>query len=113
MDEAQIEVTKSLVEWKWFSKESLGWYKADTQEEQEKVDKDCKNKVEQWKKEKEQETGKIWANVHESPKGGWFTAYSRAGELTSISVLEAGRYYGLNIDLSAEYDLGQSWRDCH
>ena len=43
-DEAQLEVTRDLVEFKWFSKESLGWTSEDD-------DKDCLAKVNQWKAE--------------------------------------------------------------
>lgn len=112
-DESQVEVTKDLVQFKWFSKESLGWTKVDDPKEQEKIDKQCKKKVEQWKAEEEAKTGKMWANVHESPKGGWFTAYSRPGELASMAVKMAGEYYKLNVTLTAGYDVGASWRDCH
>ena len=105
-DEAQLEVTRDLVEFKWFSKESLGW-------KSEEDDKECLAKVNAWKAEEEARTGKIWANVHESPKGGWFTAYSRAGELASLAVGMAGKYYGLNVELTAGYDLGNSWASCH
>lgn len=112
-DEAQLEVTRDLVHFKWFSKESLGWTKVDDPEEQKKIDKECLDKVNAWKEEEEKRTGKIWANVHESPKGGWFTAYSRAGELASIAVNKAGEYYNLNVPLTAGYDVGNSWASCH
>lgn len=105
-DEAQLEVTRDLVEFKWFSKESLGWTSEDD-------DKACMAKVNEWKAEEEARTGKMWANVHESPKGGWFTGYSRAGELASIAVKMAGEFYGLNVELTAGYDLGNSWASCH
>ena len=112
-DEAQLEVTRDLVHFKWFSKESLGWTQVDDPEEQKKIDKECLDKVNAWKEEEEKRTGKIWANVHESPKGGWFTAYSRAGELASIAVNKAGEYYNLNVPLTAGYDVGSSWSTCH
>lgn len=112
-DEAQLEVTRDLVYFKWFSKESLGWTQVDDPEEQKKIDKECLDKVNAWKEEEEKRTGKIWANVHESPKGGWFTAYSRAGELASIAVNKAGEYYNLNVPLTAGYDVGNSWASCH
>lgn len=112
-DEAQLEVTRDLVHFKWFSKESLGWTQVDDPEEQKKIDKECLDKVNTWKEEEEKRTGKIWANVHESPKGGWFTAYSRAGELASIAVNKAGEYYNLNVPLTAGYDVGNSWASCH
>lgn len=112
-DEAQLEVTRDLVEFKWFSKESLGWKQVEDEKEQEKIDKECIAKVNAWKYEEESKTGKIWANVHESPKGGWFTAYSRAGELASIAVKKAGEFYNLNVELTAGYDIGNSWASCH
>lgn len=112
-DEAQLEVTRDLVHFKWFSKESLGWTQVDDPEEQKKIDKECLDKVNAWKEEEEKRTGKIWANVHESPKGGWFTAYSRAGELAAIAVNKAGEYYNLNVPLTAGYDVGNSWASCH
>lgn len=112
-DEAQLEVTRDLVEFKWFSKESLGWTQVDDEKEQEKIDKECIAKVNAWKAEEEARTGKIWANVHESPKGGWFTAYSRPGELASLAVKKAGEFYNLNVELTAGYDVGNSWSSCH
>lgn len=105
-DEAQLEVTRDLVQFKWFSKESLDWLS-------EEDDKACFEKVNTWKKQEEERTGKIWANVHESPKGGWFTAYSLPGELASIAVKKAGEYYKLNVELTAGYDVGDSWASCH
>ena len=112
-DEAQLEVSRNLVEFKWFSPESLGWKKVDDPEEQKKIDKECLAKVEEWKHNKEKETGQIWANIHESPKGGWFTAYSRAGELAALAVTKAGEFYNLNVQLTAGYDVGNSWATCH
>lgn len=112
-DEAQLEVTRDLVEFKWFPKESLGWKQVEDEKEQEKIDKECIAKVNAWKHEEESRTGRIWANVHESPKGGWFTAYSRAGELASIAVKKAGEFYNLNVELTAGYDIGNSWASCH
>lgn len=112
-DEAQLEVSRKLVEFKWFSKESLGWVKVDDEKEQKKIDAECLAKVNEWKHNKEQETGQIWANVHESPKGGWYTAYSRAGELASLAVIKAGEHYNLNVQLTAGYDVGNSWASCH
>ena len=105
-DEAQLEVTRDLVKFKWFSKDSLGWTGPDD-------DKGCLAKVEAWKNEEEERTGQIWANVHESPKGGWYTGYSLPGELASRAVNMAGEYYGLNVALTAGYDIGDSWASCH
>lgn len=91
-DEAQIEVKKSLVKFKTFTtKEECNAYR----DEQKRV------------------YGKIWSEAHESPKGGWFIAYSRVGELVVEAVNETSEFYKLNVPLSADYVLGRSWADCH
>jgi len=86
-DEAQLEVRKSMVQWKKFESEE-----------------DCiKFKS---------EDGKEWSEpVHN--ERGWFRGYCHAGELATIAVREAGRYYKLNVELSAGYILGQNWAQCH
>lgn len=38
---------------------------------------------------------------------------SVVGELASKAAQESGKYYGLRVDLDADYDIGQNWRDCH
>lgn len=86
-DEAQLEVKRSLVSWKKF----------DSEEE-------CKA----WK----DPSGKVWSDPVHNDKG-WFRGYCRAGELATIAVQEAGRYYKLNVELSAGYMLGDSWATCH
>ena len=90
-DEAQLEVTKGSVTFKTFS----------TKEECEKF------------KQSELEAGKIWSDIKEAKQGGFFVAYSRAGELAAMAVTQAGRDYNLNVDLTAGYVLGRNWRDCH
>ena len=112
-DECQLEVTRDLVEFKWWSLEELGYYEVDDPKEQKKIYKACEEKAKKLTKQLENEQDRIWANVHESPKGGFFTGYCRAGELASIAVLEAGKYYKLNVDLTAGYDLGTNWSQCH
>lgn len=88
MDEAQLEVDKSLVRFKMFeTKEEAQEFK-DSQKE-------------------------IWSDIAKSPKGGYYVAYTRAGELASEAVVEAGRYYKLNVDLSAGYVIGRNWAECH
>lgn len=67
-DEAQLEVSRNLVEFKWFSPESLGWKKVDDPEEQKKIDKECLAKVEEWKHNKEKETGQIGLTFMNLPK---------------------------------------------
>lgn len=91
-DEAQIEVTKGLVKFKTFT----------TKEE-------CNS----FRKKELESTGKIWAEAHESPKGGWFTAYSLPGQLIVEAVNETTKYYGLKVPLSADYVLGTNWANCH
>lgn len=85
-DEAQLEVLRSMVKWKKFESEEA-----------------CKSFKEE---------GKVWSDpVHN--ERGWFRGYCRAGELATQAVVAAGRYYKLNVELSAGYMLGTSWGDCH
>ncbi len=87
-DEAQLEVNKSSVKFKRFNtKEECAEFKA-TQD-------------------------KVWSDISEAPKGGYFVAYCRAGELAAEAVREAGRYYKLNVDLTAGYVVGNNWAQCH
>ena len=51
--------------------------------------------------------------ILESPKGGFYIAYCRAGELASEAVSEAGQFYKLNVPLTAGYIVGRNWADCH
>lgn len=113
MDECQLEVTRGLIEFKWFSLKELGYVETGDVEEDKKRKKACEKEANKRIKDLAAETGKIWANVHESPKGGFYSGYSRAGELASLAVLEAGRYYKLNVDLTAGYDIGTNWAECH
>jgi hypothetical protein len=87
-DEAQLEVSKRSVRFKTFATE-----------EEAKNFKESENK--------------IWSDIKPAKNGGFYVAYCRAGELAIESVVEAGRYYNLNVDLSAGYMLGRNWRDCH
>lgn len=86
-DEAQAEVRRSMVKWKKFESED-----------------DCKAF--------KSEDGKVWSDPVHNEKG-WFRGYCRAGELATIAVREAGRYYKLNVELSAGYMLGTNWGTCH
>lgn len=87
-DEAQLEVKRSMVKFKMFETEEAA------------------------KEFKEAQT-EIWSDIKPSPKGGYFVAYCRAGELAAMSVKEAGEYYKLNVELTAGYMLGRNWKDCH
>lgn len=86
-DEAQAEVRRSMVTWKKF-----------------KTEEECKAF--------KSDDGKAWSDPVHNDKG-WFRGYCRAGELAVQSVVEAGRYYKLNVDLSAGYMLGRNWAECH
>lgn len=35
------------------------------------------------------------------------------GELASKAAKEAGEYYGLRVNLDADYEIGTTWKDCH
>lgn len=87
-DEAQLEVSKNLVKFKMFNSSEEAQAFKDTQEI-------------------------TWSDIKESPKGGYFVAYCRAGELATQSVKEAGEYYKLNVELTAGYILGRNWKECH
>ena len=91
-DEAQIEATKDLVKFKRFA----------TKEE-------CK----EFRKMQRDVNGMIWSEEHEAPKGGWFVAYSKPGELVVKAVEQTTEYYKLKVPLSADYIVGTSWSDCH
>lgn len=87
-DEAQMEVSKSLVKFKTFSSEE---------------------EAVKWKAEQKE----VWSDIKPNPKGGYFVAYSIPGELAVRAVREAGRYYNLNVDLTAGYMVGLNWAMCH
>jgi len=88
MDEAQLEVAKSMVTWKLFKTEEAA------------------------KEFKSQQTDKVWSDIGHSEKG-FYVGYCRAGELATQAVTEAGKYYKLNVELTAGYMLGTTWASCH
>ena len=88
MDESQLEVAREQVTWKMFAAE------------------------EDAKAFKASQTDKIWSDVGHTDKG-YYVGYCRAGELAVEAVNEAGKYYKLNVDLTAGYMLGNSWATCH
>lgn len=87
MDEAQCEVTKVSVTFKKFKDEAEA--KAFVCPE-----------------------GKVWSEVIHNAKG-YFRAYNRAGELATIAVSEAGKYYKMKVELTAGYNIGRNWAECH
>lgn len=86
MDEAQLEVSEDLVVFKQF----------ETEKEAEEFN----------------EEGKIWSDVGENEKG-IFRAYSLPGESACRAVREASEYYKLNVELTAGYQVGKNWKECH
>ncbi|WOZ57530.1 DNA polymerase I [Pseudomonas phage vB_PseuGesM_254] len=112
-DEAQTEVSRKLVKFKMFSLEDLGYVEyADKKQKEKELDR-CKGIVQQWKTQEEKTTGKVWSDISKSPKGGFFVAYTRSGELAVEAVVEAGAHYKLNVALSAGYIIGTNWGNCH
>lgn len=71
-----------------------------------------KTKMSEIKTQTEQETGQIWSDVMQNDKC-FYIGYHRAGELASIAVDEAGKYYKLRVPLTAGYTLGRNWAETH
>jgi hypothetical protein len=86
-DECQLEVSKELVTFKKFA----------TEEEANEFKPD---------------DGKIWSEVIHNDKG-FFRGYCLAGELAAKAVKQSGEYYKLNVELTAGYNLGRNWSECH
>jgi hypothetical protein len=86
-DEAGCEVRKGMVQWKKFEDEQA-----------------CKA----WKSE----DGRVWSDPVHTEKG-WFRGYCRAGELATIAVGDAGKWFKLNVELTAGYMLGTNWATTH
>ena len=112
-DEAQLEVKRSLVKFKTFPVSVWQTKNEETGKmEDSKEAKDAKAAASAFKAAEEEATGKRWSDVMKGPKG-YFVGYCRAGELATEAVVEAGRYYKLNVELSAGYMLGRNWAECH
>lgn len=90
-DEAQMEVSKESVSFKRFDSE-------DSAREFKSI---------------QAENGKIWSDIQESPKGGYFLAYCDAGQIISEVVNQVTKDFKLNVPLEAGYVLGNSWADTH
>jgi len=85
-DEAQIEVTRDMVQFKMFKTEEEG--KAFRVE------------------------NPTWGELAHTEKG-WYSAYSLPGVLATQAVKEAGEYYELNVELTAGYIIHRNWYGCH
>jgi hypothetical protein len=91
-DEAQLEVNKKSVKFKMFQ---------------------TKEETEEFKNLRFTEFHEIWSDVKPSPKGGFYVAYCKAGQLAIESVNQSGKDYNMVIDLTAGYMLGRNWENCH
>lgn len=87
-DESQLEANKQSVKFKMFA----------TEEEAQSF-KDASDK--------------LWSDIKPSPKGGFYVAYCRAGELAVEAVSQSGKDYGMVIELTAGYIVGRNWAECH
>ena len=59
------------------------------------------------------EEGKVWSDVGHAPNGKIYRAYSIVGQLAAEAVIEAGQYYNLDVELTAGYQIGRNWKECH
>lgn len=92
LDEAQLEANKDSVDFRRFT---------DTAQAQ------------AFKDERLANYGEIWSDIKNSPKGGVYVAYCKAGQLAVESVNQSGKDYGMVIDLTAGYMVEKSWAGCH
>lgn len=65
-----------------------------------------------WKEEQEANSERIYSDIGHNQKG-YYVAWCLGGELASKAARQASEYYGLNVDLTAGYMVGQNWGDCH
>lgn len=86
MDEAQFDTCKSLID----------VYEFDCED-------DCK---------KFSVEGKLLSDPYKLGNK-WVRHYSKVGELASQSASKAAKYYNLNVDLAADYIVGDNWKVCH
>lgn len=111
MDEAQLEADKNSVQWKMvkFSQDVLN---SGDEKAIKKHKEECMAKITALKASLEASEGRRWSEVGKA-KGGYYIGYHRAGELASIAATEAGKYYGLNVELTAGYNIGRNWAETH
>lgn len=95
-DEAQLEASASLFEFKRFA---------------------TKEEAQAFKDEQEATIGKVWSDISKASKGkGVYVAYCEAGVLAVKAVSLAGKFYSTElvpIDLTAGYIVEKSWAGCH
>jgi hypothetical protein len=91
-DEAQAEVSRSLVKWKKFA----------TEDEAKVFQKEQKA------------LGVYWSEpVHSEGKEGVFLAYSDATQIVWESVNKVSKDLKLNVPLAIEFVYGTDWAGCH
>lgn len=86
LDEAQFEVSKSLITWKRFSTKELA--------------------------KEFLEKNKCWVGIVES-KGAFFVASSKVNDIAIKAVELTNKYYKLNVPLAIDPQYGRNWAECH
>lgn len=118
LDEAQLEVSASEVEFKMFPDKLAAHIEGkDAKDTAKKREAYLKDLAQAFKNEQEAQ-GKVWSDISHYDKGdgGTFVAYCPAGVLAVESVAESGQFYSTEIvpiDLTAGYILGKTWASCH
>jgi len=101
LDEAQIEVTNDLIIKKFFPVNK--WEYKDGKPFSSMV-------LQQIKDFCAENVG--WSTPHQT-SDGYELSYSIVGDLALQAVAEAGKYYKLNVPLTAEYAIGSNWSQTH
>lgn len=109
-DEAQSEVSKKSVTFKVFKFE--GPYEIADEKGKMELSPNAKAAEKAAKAFKAAQTDKVWSDIGHTDKM-FYVAYNRAGELATIAVNESGKYYNLNVELTAGYMIGTNWATCH
>jgi DNA polymerase I-like protein with 3'-5' exonuclease and polymerase domains len=106
-DEAQMEVHKSLIKWKFVQIKGPWEVEVDGKMEPSPEVKAAEAELKAFKAE-----NPGWSEIGHSDKA-CYIGYTAAGTLIQESVVEASRFYNLNVTLAADYILGRNWRECH
>ncbi len=110
-DEAQSEVAKKDVTFKVFKFDGpIEVF--DTEKDKMVQSPNAKAAEKAAKAFKSEQTDKVWSDVGHTDKM-YYVAYNRAGELATIAVNDSGKYYNLNVELTAGYMIGTNWATCH
>jgi len=107
-DEGQLEMHKSMIQWKLFPVSEWEVINDKGEKEPSQEAKAAEKAAKEFKKAQD----KPWSEVAHSERG-YYTGYCRAGELIVEAVKETSAYYKLNVTLSADYILGRNWAECH